>query len=183
LQYFSAKRSGSRNYGTNITIGDTVFPVGATVSAEAKDQFLLADYRYSFIKNDTVEWAGLIGLYGGKFDFKVNATGNETPNTRTIDTTASTTVPLPLIGGTVDWYINPRWKVSGSVEGIKAHIGDVDGTVIVAGASTEYMLVRNLGVGLRYMYSNVDVDVSKSSFNGNVTWRMNSLSLYAKMMF
>jgi hypothetical protein len=45
------------------------------------------------------------------------------------------------------------------------------------------MLVRNLGVGLRYMYSNVDVDVSKSSFNGNVTWRMNSLSLYAKMMF
>jgi hypothetical protein len=59
----------------------------------------------------------------------------------------------------------------------------VDGTVLVAGASTEYTLLRNLGVGLRYMYSDVDVDVSKSSFSGNATWRMNSVSLYAKLMF
>lgn len=183
IQYFSANRSGSRTYDSQITIGDTVFPVGATVMAEADDRFLLADYRYSFVKTDAVEIAGLIGLYGGKFDFKVNATGVIAPNVRTIETNASTTVPLPLVGATVDWYVNPQWKIAGGIEGMKAKIGDVDGSVFVATAATEYMLVRNFGVGLRYMYSNVDVDVTKSSFNGNVTWRMNSVSLYAKMMF
>lgn len=183
VQYFTAERSGSRNYGTEVTIGDTVFPIGATVSTEAKDRFLLADYRFSFIKNDTVELAGLLGLYGGRFEFDVSATGNEVRATRSVQTTASTTVPLPLIGATVDWYINPRWKVSANVAGIKANIGDVDGSVVVAGGSTEFMLVRNFGVGLRYMYSDVDVDVSKSNFNGTAVWRMNSVSLYAKMMF
>jgi hypothetical protein len=183
VQYFSANRSGSTTYGNQVTIGDTVFPVGATVEAKADSRFLLADYRYSFVKNDTVELAGVIGLYGGKFDFRVKATGVIAPNTRTIETNPSTTVPLPLLGATVDWYINPQWKIAAGLQGMKADIGDVDGSVFVATAATEYMFVRNLGVGLRYMYSNVDVDVTKSSFNGNVTWRMNSFSLYAKMMF
>src|SRR5262249_44787101 len=137
----------------------------------------------SFLKTDDYEVAGLLGIYGGRFEFNVDVTGNEHPNPQTLSTTASTSVPLPLIGATVDWYLNPRWKISGAVSGLKAHIGDVDGTALVAGASTEYMLVRNLGVGVRYMYTDVDVDVNKSSFNGHATWRMNSVSLYAKMMF
>lgn len=183
FQYFSAERSGGRQYDRDITIGDTDFPIGATVSTTAKDRFLIADYRYSFMKTDTVELAGLVGLYGGKFNFDVSATGNEIPNTRNLSTNASTTVPLPIIGGSVDWYIDPRWKVAGSLAGLKANFHDVDGSVFVATVSTDYMFTRNLGVGLRYMYSDVDVDVTKSSFNGNATWRMNSVSLYAKMLF
>ncbi len=182
-QYFSAKRSGDRQYGTEITIGDEVFPIGATVSAEAKSEFLLADYRYSFMKTDQIELAGLLGFYGGHFKFNVNATGNETPTPRTANRNVSTTVPLPLIGATVDWYINPRWKIAGAIEGIAADIGDVDGSAFVAVASTEYTLVRNFGVGLRYMYSDMRADVSKSDFNGNITWKMNSVSLYAKLLF
>lgn len=182
VQYFQADRSGSQSYDRDITIGDTDFPIGATVDASAKSRFLLADYRYSFVKTDDVEVAGVLGLYGGRFEFNLSARGNESP-ARNAGVNASTTVPLPLIGGSVDWYVNPQWKISAGVEGLKANIGDVDGSVIVAGASTEYMFVRNVGVGLRYMYTNVDVDVSKSSFHGNITWRMNSVSLYAKMMF
>jgi hypothetical protein len=184
FQYFSAKRSGTQTYSNEITIRDNVYPIGATVSVEAKDNFLLADYRYSFVKTDEVELAGLLGFYGGQFKFNVNATGNDLlHNSGTLNTSTSTTVPLPLIGASVDWYINPRWKVSAAVEGIKADIGDVDGRAIVAAASTEYMFTRNLGAGVRYMYSDLSVDVTKSSFDGHVTWRMNSFSLYAKMMF
>jgi hypothetical protein len=183
LQYFSTSRSGSRDYTKEISIGDTTFPIGATVDIDAKDRFLLANYRYSFLKSDEVELAGLVGIYGGRFEFDVDATGHEHPDPLTYRSTASTTVPLPLIGGTVDWYVNPRWKVSAGVSGLKAHIGDVDGTAIVAAASTDYMLMRNLGIGVRYMYTDVDVDVSRSNFHGNATWRMNSVSLYAKVMF
>ena len=92
-------------------------------------------------------------------------------------------MPLPLIGATVDWYVNPQLKLSAHLAGIKADISDVDGSVLVVGGAVEYMLVRSLGVGLRYMYSDVDVDVNKSRFNGSTTWRMNSVSLYAKLLF
>jgi len=181
VQYFSAQRSGGRTLDSEITIRDQVFPIGATISTEAKDHFLLADYRYSFIKNDDLEVAGLLGFYGGQFKFHVRAETNRSEDT--VDTTASSTVPLPLIGATVDWYVNPRWKIAGSLAGIKADLGHVDGKAVVATASTEYMLVRNLGVGLRYMYSDVDATIDRERFDGKVTWRMNSWSLYAKMMF
>lgn len=183
VQYFSAKRSGGRSLEGEVTIRDTVFPVGATINTEARDHFFIADYRYSFVKTDQLELAGLVGLYGGQFKFDVTATGNELLDARTVQTTASTTVPLPLIGGSVDWYVNPQLKLGAYLAGIKADIGDVDGSVFVVGGAVEYMFVRSLGVGLRYMYSDVDVDVNKSRFNGSTTWRMNSVSLYAKLMF
>lgn len=182
-EYFQAKRSGTRNYSNSITIGDNVYPIGATVSAEMKDTFFLVDYRYSFMKTDNVEVAGLFGLYGARVDLSATATGNGTGTVRTASSSSSTTLPLPVIGGSVDWYITPRWKVAGVIEGLKANIADVDGSIFVGAVATEYTLWRNVGVGARYMYSDLSADVTKSSFNGSVSWRMNSFSLYAKVLF
>ena len=110
VQYFSTKRSGTATYERSVTIGDNEYPLGATVSIEAKDQFLLADYRYSFVKNDAIEFAGIIGVYGGRFEFDVNATGTAGTVSASANTTASTTVPLPLIGVAMDWYVNPAGR-------------------------------------------------------------------------
>src|SRR5262249_7742018 len=98
LEYFSTSRSGSKTYQTQITIGDNVYPLGATVSAKAKDNFLLGDYRYSFVKTDSLELAGLIGIYGGEFKFDVSASGNAGNAAAATSKSASTYVPLPLIG-------------------------------------------------------------------------------------
>ncbi len=181
--YFSAKRSGSRTYSDSITIGDNTYPLGATVSASSETQFFLADYRYSFMKTDSVELAGALGFYGGHFKFNADAVATGSGTSRSSSTSVSTTVPLPVVGATLDWYASPRLKLSGFAEGMKANIGDVDGSIFVTGAAAEYMFARNLGAGLRYMYSEVDVDVTKTNFNGNVNWRMNSVSLYAKLLF
>ncbi len=183
LLYFQAKRTGSHTTDRELVIDGNVIPVNFTLSAEAKDSFFLADYRYSFVKTPTIEVAGLLGLYGGQFKYTLSASGVRQGQQTRIDTTASTTVPLPLIGATLDWYINPRWKVSANVAGIKADIGDVDGSVLVAGAATEYMLVRNFGIGLAYMYSDVKADVTKSNFEGNLGWQMNSVRAYGQFKF
>ena len=66
---------------------------------------------------------------------------------------------------------------------LKAHIGNADRSAVLAGAATEFMLLRNFGIGLAYMYSDVNVDVSKSNFNGNLTWKMNSVRAYAQFKF
>lgn len=183
LLYFTAKRTASRRTDREIIIDGKVIPVAFTLALEAEDQFLLADYRYSFVKTPEVEIAGLIGFYGGQFKYTVNASGTQQGQAVNVNATASTTVPLPLLGVTLDWYINPRWKISGNVEGVKARIGDVDGRVIVAGAATEFMLVRNVGLGLAYMYSDLDVDVTRGGFNGNIGWTMNSVRAYAQLKF
>jgi hypothetical protein len=184
VQYFSAKRSGSRDYTGEIDIGGTTFPVGATVSASAKDDFVFADYRYSFVKKPGFEVAGLLGFWGGKFTYDINATGSGLGGAQAAyNKSVSTTLPLPLLGATFDWYPDRRWKASLQFQGMKAKVGDVDGHAYLAGASSEYMLVRNFGLGLRYLYTDFKADVTKSDFNGHLGWRMNSLSLYGKLVF
>ncbi len=183
--YFSAKRSGSRTIDGEVTIDGVVIPVNSTVAIVAKDQFLNVDYRYSFMKSDEVELAGLIGIYAAQYKYQITATrplaGGDQETL--VNTTASTTVPLPLIGATVDWYVNPRWKIFASAAGIKAKIGDVDGSAFVGSVTTDFMLARNFGVGLGYMYSDTRADVTKGGFNGNVAWKINSISLYAQAKF
>ena len=183
--YFGAKRSGSRQTATDITVGGQVIPAGFSVSAEVKDQFLVADYRYSFLKSESLEVAGLLGLYGGWFDINVTGSGTRSGASSpvTIGSSASTTVPLPLLGASLDWYLQPRWKVSTSLAGMSAKVGSVDGSMTVFTLGTDYMFTRNWGMGASYMYAKLDADVTKSGFNGNLNWSNNSLMLYATMKF
>lgn len=181
--YFGAKRDGSRTYDRDIVIGDHTIPLGFNVTAETEDQFLLLDYRYSFHKSDKFEVAGMFGIYGGNFKFDTVATGSDASGSRSISSSSSTTVPLPLIGVSGDWYIEPRWKASSSLLGIAAKIGDVDGSAIVFTLGTDYMITRNWGLGLTYMYTRIDVDVTKSGFNGKIDWSSNAVLAYATLKF
>ena len=183
VEWFQASRSGTRTYTDSITIGDNTYPLGATVGADTKYRFLLADYRYSFMKTDELELAGAIGFYGAHFSFDFNASTTLGGNPRTTSNSVSTPIPLPVVGLTADWYVNQRLKLFGFVEGMKANISNVDGRVLVTGAAAEYMFTRGLGAGARYMYTDINADVTRSNFNGNLNWRMNTIALYAKVLF
>lgn len=182
-QYWSSRRSGTKQVGREVVIDGNVVPLGVSLSIDNRTQFFTADYRYSFVRNESVEVAGVLGLYGGQFKYDLSATGSDGHAVVSANKNASTTVPLPLLGVTVDWYPQPRWRISGDLTGMKARIGDVDGSALLVAASTDYMLTRNIGIGARYMYSDVSATVTKSSFNGDLAFRTNSLSVYAKLMF
>jgi len=184
--YFSAKRSGSRQYDRDITWGDNVYKAGFDINAQAKDEFLFLDYRYSFHKSEALEFAGVLGLYGGRFNFDLNGTVSVSSGgsaTTTASSSSSTTVPLPLIGVSLDWYIQPRWKATTMLSGMQAKIGNVDGRATFFSLGTDYMLTRNWGLGLTYTYTDVGVDVTKDSFNGKLDWKMNAVMAYATMKF
>jgi hypothetical protein len=182
-QYWGSHRSGTKEVGRDVIIDGNVVPLGVSLSIDNRTQFFTADYRYSFVRNESVEVAGVLGLYGGQFKYDLSATGSDGHAVVSTNKNASTTVPLPLIGVTVDWYPQPRWRVSGDLTGMKANIGNVDGSALLVAASTDYMLTRNIGLGARYMYSDVSATVTKTSFNGDLTFRTNSISVYAKLMF
>ena len=183
VQYYSAKRDGRRDYQDEVTIGDETFPVGASVAAEARSRIANFDYRYSFVQERSHEVAVLVGFYGGRFEYDLSAVGTAGGVQRTAHRTVSTTIPLPMLGISYDWYPDPRWTVSARLQGMKAAVGDIDGSALLAAASVEYMFARHWGVGARLAYSDVEADVTKGDFNGNLRWRANSVSLYAKLAF
>ena len=186
FDYYTVKRSGSHTYSGEIDLGDNHYPYGASVGMSNKYDLFAIDYRYSFIQDPDYEIAGLFGFYGGKVTFDVNAVGTLGTNNSTVsgayNKSVSTTIPLPMIGASWDWYPNRQTKLSALGMGMKAQIGSVDGHAYVLGAGGEYLLTRNLGVGARYTYVDISATV-KSDFNGDFSWRVNTFSLYAKLEF
>lgn len=177
LQVFAIARSGSKTTTEDLQLGDEVIPAGTLLSAESKTQFLIVNYQYSFIKNDRLELAGLVGFYGARFKFNFDANSPETHVDK------STDVPLPVLGARLDYFVTPRWTASLFAEGMKLKVGDVDGPMFYAGVSTEYMLTRHFGLGIGYSLANLELDVEKDDFRGSIDWRMNSLLGYAQLRF
>ncbi|HEY2629797.1 MAG TPA: hypothetical protein VGI57_11760 [Usitatibacter sp.] len=182
LDYYTVSRSGSHTYTGDINIGGNDYPIGANVNIRNKYDLGSIDYRYSFVQEPDYEIAALVGFYGGKFTFDVAATGLNTSGT-TYNKSISTTLPLPLIGLTGDWYLTPASRLGAKAMGMKAKIGDVDGHAYQYEVYGEYMLVRNLGIGARWVYTDIKADVNKTDFDGSFGWRVNAGSLYAKFVF
>lgn len=187
--YFRTTKDRTLTIDKTITIGDDTLVPPTTLESEASNRFLFATYRYSFVKNQDVEIAGQLGAYINKFDVdltgnaKVQNSGGATTVTRNVSYSPGVTVPMPLIGATIEWFATPNFTVGGGLSGMKAKIGDVDGSVYVATVSAEYMFTRNLGAGLSFMHTDVDVDVTKNTFNGQINWRNDNLLFYGLLKF
>jgi len=183
LLWFQSKRDQSYTTANDIVIDDNVIPAGASIAAEIKSNYFFGTYRYSFIKKDNLELAGVLGLYGNNFKFTVDANKYPGSPTASYSNDTSVTLPLPVIGGSFDWYISPRWSAGTSLQGLKAKIGDVDGSIWVLTASTDYMLFHNFGIGVSYLHTAINVDVTKKAFNGNLFVKNNSFLLYGVIKF
>lgn len=183
LLWYGTKRTNTYTLPNDVEIGDTLIPAGASLTPEVKNDFFFVNYRYSFVKKEKVEIAALLGLYGSNWRFDITANAFPGQPGRTFSRDASTTLPLPVIGASLDWYITPAWTVTTSLSGMKAKIGDVDGATWVYTLSSDYMIYKNFGVGLAYMHSSIDADVTKTSFNGNINYTTNNFLFYGVVKF
>jgi len=183
LLWYGTKQSNTYTLANDLVINDKLIPAGATLTPEVKNDFFFVNYRWSFVKNDNVEIAALLGLYGANFRFDITATAIPGQGGVTFNQNASTNLPLPLIGASLDWYIAPRWTASTSLSGLKAKIGDVNGSVWVFTVSSDYMIWKNFGLGLAYMHSAIDADVTKTAFNGNINYTTNNFLIYGVVKF
>jgi hypothetical protein len=189
--YFTTKKDRSLSFDRSITIGDDTLVPPTTLDTSARNRFLFATYQYSFVKNENIELAGQLGAYLNKFTVDLTGTANITNTSNGTSTTTrravsyqpGVTVPMPLIGGTIDWFVTPRFTVGAGLSGLKAKIGDVNGSVFVATASAEYMVTRNVGVGVSYMHSKLDIDVAKTNFNGHLNWKNDNILAFALLKF
>jgi hypothetical protein len=181
--WYGTKRNNTYTLANDVIINDTLIPAGASLTPEIKNDFFFVNYRYSFVKNDNVEIAALLGLYGANFRFDITAVGVPGQPGQTFSRNTSTTLPLPLIGVSLDWYIMPRWNAAASISGLAAKIGDVKGSTWVFTASTDYMVFKNFGIGLAFMHSVIDADVTKTDFNGSINYTTNNFLLYGIVKF
>jgi hypothetical protein len=183
LLYFGASRNGNYQSQSDITVGGNLILAGSSVVTDVKSNYLLADYRYSVYKSDAIEAAGVLGLYGLDLNYQVTGTKLSGAVSTVVNAASSTSLPLPLLGVSADWYIQPGWTVSSKLMGLSAKVGDIDGSVRVLQVGTDYMLTRNWGLGLSYLHSTLNVSVAKPDFNGLLDWSSNAYLIYTTLKY
>jgi hypothetical protein len=177
FQYYEARRTASKTIDRTLVIEDQVIPINTKLSTEHDSAFLILNYQYSFVRNEKLEFAGLLGLYGARNNYRFSAT------LPVVDVSASTTVPLPVIGASLDYFVNPRWTVSLYAEGLSVSMGQVEGRMYFAGISTDYMLTRNFGLGVGYNATSMTVQAGEDEFSGKLGWRQGSFFGYAQLRY
>jgi hypothetical protein len=177
------KLNGTRTATREITIGDEVFPVGATLTSELKIQVIPVTYSYSFIKSDQNELAATLGVHWSAVKF--NATGSASNGTQdaNADVTAKVNAPLPLIGLRYDHHFSQHWSMGLHGAFFKVKIGNVDGDLWSARAEGEYRFSKHFGLGLALEGFGLDVKASDSSWNGEIKYDYWGPQIYLKARF
>jgi len=175
--YDDNKRSASKTTERSYTIGDTTIPAGTVLGAEQRTSIGYLGYRYSLLKSDAMEVGLGLGVYGGNFKFKFGA------DSPVINIDKSTTLPLPVLVASGDFYLTERATITATLRGLKVKIGDVDGSVYEAVLAGEYLLTNNVGIGASVGRFDMQADVTKSGFSGSTELKSTAARLYLTARF
>ena len=190
--YYKLDREGTKTLSNNIGpvnipsrgTTDTIL-AGSSISTSSKLDLYLLGYGYSFYKTENVEIAGKLGLNVARSKVSLSGTLNTAANGSFFGSTSGTdvTVPLPVIAISGDWGINERWRLKGSLGGLKLKSADVKSSVSDVSAAVEYRLVKNFGVGAGYSALSASADVTKGNSSTSLDWQLRGWQLYGSFVF
>lgn len=186
LRYYALKREGSRSISRNIQIGNTVFPVGATVSGRFDEDTIEANYTYWFVRHEQFGFGGSLGLVYLSLDAQASATvqlggGGVTVTRRA---SANTDLPVPMIGLALKGSPLNRLVLRANAMFLPSvTIGDVSGSAAVYSVGAEYYVVGPLAIGASYDGTFYDVDVDASHWDGSVNLSSDGFRAYLRVAF
>jgi len=181
LHYFDSRRSATKVLDRTIDIGDTTFPVGATVSTEFNLKFVNVDYSYAFFQDDRVRLSVAGGLHTTGVKFKVDS-----PPTLLED--ESFTAPLPVVGLRGEVIVTERWRLKGSADAFYLEYDQFTGLLADTSLAVEYLPFKHAAFGLAVnnIRMNVESDgdnAEGTDLNGELKFNFVGLLMYARYLF
>ena len=182
LSYFQTKREGRRVIDRQIVYEDTTFPIQADVRSKFNIDFWEATYTY-WARQTERDGIGInLGVTGMRVDGEL-AVRRNTDNAILLSQTASTDVPVPVIGLEGRWLLTDRVMAMGRGEVLpKVSIKDYQGSAYVGKFSLEYRAFRNVGVGVAYNYFNLNGLVKKEDFHADLGMTVSGVEAFVRIV-
>lgn len=188
LTWFSFRRDGSNIVGQDIPIkdedgNDITIPSGSQVDGKFNLDIYKAGYSYSFIQDDRMDLAFVVGLYVMPIEVGLKSTGSTN-----VDEKETLTAPLPTFGLRADFAITPKWFLRSGFDVFYLEIDEFTGTLYETFISVEYLPWKHLGFGLGFDTFNLGIEADGKDypgidFKGEIDFKYSGLLLYAKMFF
>jgi hypothetical protein len=172
FMWFSASRSKSTTLDEEIDWGDETFPVNIKVNAEFNFDIYELAYEYAFLRRDTYELNGTIGLHYTELSLSLAAKASASGGTLEgdIKEEGSVGAPLPVIGVRGLWRLPHQFWIDAQAQFFAISIDEYDGNIQDYKVMVNWQPKKWLGLGIGYNRFSVDVDVDSGKFNGSLDW-------------
>lgn len=172
FMWFNSSRSESTTLEEEINWGDETFPVSAKVDGEFDFDVYELAYEYAFLRRDTYELSGTIGLHYTELSLSLEAEAASSGGTLTADIKEEGSVgaPLPVIGLRGLWQLPHNFWIDAQAQFFAISIDEYDGSLQDYKVMVTWQPKKWLGIGLGYNRFAVDVDVDADRFNGSLDW-------------
>jgi hypothetical protein len=177
LSWYDNKREGdTRTLDRDITWGDSVIHVGASVTAHVDSSYLSGVYRFAAYKNDRFEIGPSLGLGYLSLDAGISGQGSTTgPGgtvTRPFDRSKSLGQGTGDVGGYLYWWPLKRLLIRGDLRYIIVKPGDSEASITDGRAAAIYHVTRHVGIGLQYTYNKFryDREILSSELGGSLRY-------------
>jgi hypothetical protein len=183
-EYYSLSRDTTATIDRNIVIDDVTYPINASLTAGFTTDIYRFTIGYSFIRNDSVEVGGAIGLHATDLVFSISGQGSSggapvTAQVRRKDFLA----PMPTVGLYTTFEVAPRVTVNARADYLSLGIDDYDGAVLNAQAAVSYRFTENFGIGVGYRYVDYDLDVEKQNYVASFDYQFWGPSIFIEAGF
>jgi hypothetical protein len=185
FMWFNSTRTGSRTIDEDIEFGDQVYPVNAKVNSEFSFDIYELAYEYAFLKRDTYELDGTIGVHLASLGMGLKAKAADSGGALIVDVKREGTIdaPLPVIGLRGIWQLPHHFSIDAGAQFFSLSIDQYDGSLQDYRVMLNWQPKKWLGFGLGYNQFDVDLDVDGDKFNGNLNWKYNGPMLSYSAVF
>lgn len=164
LLYTPMNRSTERTTVNDIEVGEDIVRAGASVGVSTKTHVFDIEYVYSFYKRPKLELGVSAGIYWMNINTEITAAGQilvegSDQNEFRTDFQANQrfVAPLPLLGLSASYAINPRWLTHAYARYLDVTINDIEGSILSLNLKTEYYFTDHVGLGALYTAFDVSV--------------------------
>ncbi len=167
-QYWEVSDSGSAVLEEDYQWEDVVFQAGTGASAGVGLDVARVFLGRSFSEGPQYEFGAGVGLHWMEISaFIEGQVLTNVGDTEFYRGEVSADAPLPNIGAWYFWSFSPNWALTTRVDWLSASIGDYSGGLWNASAGVNWAPFEHFGLGLRWSYFSLDVDIDKSDWRGS----------------
>lgn len=184
--YFQNNRHAQRELNEEVNFGDETFPVGVTVNARSDLTVAQLSYEYAFLRRDSYELAGGIGVHYVDMGLGLDATveGQGGTVSRSLDADASTQAPLPVLGVRGLWRLPHNLYLSAQLQYFYIEFDPYKGSLTDLKASLVWQFSDHVGIGVGYNDFGFSFDIEdQHDFDGRLRWDYGGAIAFATVMF
>src|SRR5262245_51560196 len=183
--YSTFTLNGTRVIDEEVEIGDTLYPVNATIKTEQKIDLIPITYSYSFINDEKQEFALTAGIHWTTVSLRIR--GETADQSFEGSSKASADLPLPLFGVRYDRHFTPNWSAGVAASVFSIEFGedqlDAKGSLANARLYGEYHFGGRYSAGVALDGFKLSLDMNKPRWKGDYDYTYWGPQIYMTARF